>query len=545
MPRVATPVEEAQWHRLHPLSPLLRGGLAFLVIGGVLLANFRDRILELFFAEQFVGDFGPDEGVFLEFLVEQRLIVAAIGVALAVIALIIFFSWLSWRFHSYRITGEAVESRSGILFRQHRRAPLERIQSVNLQRPLLARMLGLTEVEVQTAGQGGKVALSYLGFGVAKDVRQQILRSVAQSRAAQHPADADAVEADAVEAEAAVREQGVESLALSGADAQRLPVLPAKLEQRAQEFIDFDIDPQARAAGSLVSVPVGRLFASIAMSWDIGFPLLLVSGSVIAALVWSPIAFTAIIPAVLIGVGIGFGSFNKGFRFTLSRGHEGVRVGSGLTATHTETIPFGRIHAIEARQPLGWRPFGWWRVRVTTAGRGAAEGGQNSLRNVVLPVGKLDDVTRVIATLLPGVAECPDELELLRRGILGAGAEGGYLPAGPRAAWVLWFARRRAGLRLERPDSEHATLRVRRGWLNRSFVMMPILRAQSVQFSRPLVQRFIGLATLQAHTVLGPFQVVMRGIAEPRAREAFTELSRVVVRVQASEAARIREVRQG
>lgn len=520
------------WHRLHPLSPLLRGGIALLVIGGILLANFRDRIIELFFAEQFIGDFGPDEGDFIDMLVEQRLIILAIGVALGVIALIIFFSWLSWRFHSYRITDEAVEARSGILFRQHRRAPLDRIQSVNLQRPLLARMLGLTQVEVQTAGQGGKVALSYLGFGVAKQVRQQILSQVASVRGTRHGAESAELAQPVPEVAAAAAPASGDSAGLAAA-----------LDQRVHEFVDFDIDPQAQATGSLVAVPIGRLVASIAMSWDVWIPVVLVIASVISALVWDPFFLAMLIPAVLIAVGGGFASFNRGFRFTLSRGTDGVRVGSGLTATHTETIPFGRIHAIEARQPLGWRPFGWWRVRVTTAGRGAAEGGQNGLRNVVLPVGRVDGVLRVITTLLPGIAEDESAVEELRAGLLGAGADNGYLGAGPHARWVLWFGARRAGMRLADAETEQATLRVRRGWLNRSFVVMPILRAQSVQFTRPLLQRFIGLATVQAHTVLGPMQVVMRGIEVQQARAQFDELARTVVRVQGGEAVRLRAER--
>ena len=47
------------------------------------------------------------------------LLVTIVGVIL----LIVFFAWLSWRFRSFRISDEAVEERSGILFRQHRRAP--------------------------------------------------------------------------------------------------------------------------------------------------------------------------------------------------------------------------------------------------------------------------------------------------------------------------------------------------------------------------------------------------------------------------------------
>ena len=46
-----------------------------------------------------------------------------------------------------------------------------------------------------------------------------------------------------------------------------------------------------------------------------------------------------------------------------------------------------------------------------------------------------------------------------------------------------------------------------------------------------------------AHTVLGPVQVVMRGIEVDQARAAFDTISRAMVRVQGGEAVRIRAER--
>ncbi|MCB1274607.1 MAG: PH domain-containing protein, partial [Leucobacter sp.] len=158
-----------------------------IIVVGIVVANLRDRVLELFVTDNIGGGFdgpgvqGGDVLGLFAYLNERGLAVAAILAVLAVIALIVFFSWLSWRFRTFRITDEAVESRGGVLFREHRRAPLDRIQSVNVQRPLLARALGLALVEVQTAGQGGKVVLAYLGFRDAQVVRERILRSAAHA----------------------------------------------------------------------------------------------------------------------------------------------------------------------------------------------------------------------------------------------------------------------------------------------------------------------------------------------------------------------------
>lgn len=522
------------WRRLHPLSPLLRGGLALLVVAGILLANFRDRIFELVFTEELVRVLGPSEGDVIDWIVEQRLLVVAIGVALVVILLIVGAAWLSWRFHTYRITDEAVESRSGVLFRQHRRAPIERIQSVNLQRPLLARLLGLTQVEVQTAGQGGQVTLSYLGFGVAKEVRAQIIGRVAQVRPLLLDVDGDPerlVDPDAV--------RGPGGLAAEVSDRRS-----AAIERRALTFAEADLDDLDRGAGSLVAVPTGRLIGSIVLSWDLGFPVILATVSLTVAALWQPIALALLIPAIIIAVGVVARSFNRGYHFTLSRNRDGVRVGSGLTATHTETIPFGRIHAVEARQPVGWRPFGWWRVRVTTAGYATGDAGQNSLRNIVLPVGRVDDVLRVFATLLPDGAASEAAADSLRVALVGRGPVPGFLGAERRAAVLLWFGVRRAGVALSDADGEHATLRVRRGWLTRTLAVLPIVRAQSVEFARPFLHRLLGLGVLQVHTVLGPVRVRMSGLAVPAARGLFDTLAMTTVRVQAGEAHRLRVARE-
>lgn len=518
----------AEWKRLHPLSPLLRGGLALLLIAGVIITNFRDRFIDLLFSSQ-LRESGELDGVVTEqdmfdYVAKQGLLLVAFGIAFAVILLIVLFSWISWRFHSYRITSEAVEARSGVVFRNHRRAPLDRIQSVNLQRPLLARALGMTKIEVLTAGQDGKVELAYLGHRDAKTVREQILRVAAQKR------DGVAQSAEDVSA--------VQTPAAVGYDGYVYGNASDKLTERAQDFADADVDPEAIAANTLVKVPVGRLIGSIALSWEAIIAVGILLTIVVLGATFELAFLVGIFPMVIVMFGVVFSQFNKGFNFSLSRSRDAVRTSAGLTATATETIPFVRIHAIEARQPLLWRPAKWWKVRITLAGHSVAQGGQNSTQNLVLPVGGEEDVLRVIDTLLPGVGGNEAQVQSLREGLSGAGL--GYLGAGPRAGWVLWWGRKRAGMHVDGLEDDSAlsrsTLRIRRGVLTRSLSIMPIVRSQSVQLRRPFVHRMIGLASIQAHTVLGPVRMEMRGIALRDAQLAFDALAANVLRVQGIEA---------
>lgn len=514
------------WRRLHPFSPVLRGGLVFIIIAGIIITNLRDRLINIFVtgsATEGMGEAGDIVGL-IEFLSKGGWLLFAIAGLVLMVLLIVGLSWVSWRFHTYRVTAEAVESRAGVLFRQHRRAPLDRVQSVNLQRPLLARAVGLTKVEIQTGGQGGKVELAYLGYRDAKTVREQILR-LANARRSGEPASLNLDEIT-----------GPTPVSFDGSE---LAPATDKLTERAQDFIDLDVDPEATAAQMLVRVPVARLLGSIALSWEavslvvvvlialgaglIGTLVPIFSGNSDGAGAGIGILLT-IIPLILVLGSVMFAQFNKGFNFTLSRGRDSVRIGAGLTATTTDSIPFGRIHAIEARQPLMWKPFGWWKVRVTLAGHSVSQGGQNSMQNMVLPVGYEADVQRVIDALTPGVSE------RLIEDLTGDGT--GFTGAGPRAGWVLWFGKRRAGIRIDDSTSLASTLRIRRGFLTRSLSIMPIVRAQSVQVYRPLVHRMIGLASVQAHTVLGPIRMEMRGLALNDARRMFNELEMTMLHVQ-------------
>ncbi|WP_241490526.1 PH domain-containing protein [Leucobacter chromiiresistens] len=520
------------WRRMHPLSPLLRGGLALIVIAGIIIANFRDHFVQFFFANNLENgdasvDVSGDRDLVdvYEFLVAEGLLLVVLGGILLVLLLIVLFSWLAWRFATYRITDTAVEVRGGIVFRSHRRAPLERIQSVNLQRSLLARALGLTKIEIVTAGQGGKVELSFLGHRDAKTVREQILQvSGSRRRGGQPRSVADVAGAAPV-----------------GLDGSVYTTAGDGLTARAQDFIDSDIDPRALEAQTLVKVPVGRLAASIALSWESVVLVIMIVGIVIGGAVLEAFLILGVVPLLIVMAGIMFGQFNKGFNFALSRTDDAVRTGSGLTSTITESIPFGRIHAVEARQPLLWRPLGWWKVRITTAGHSVAQGGQNATQNVVLPVGREHDVLRVIETLLPGTGDEADEIETLRDGLIGPAA--GYVRGGRRSGAVLLWGRRRAGLALADTGGDDATLRIRRGVLTRSLSIMPIVRAQSIQLRRPLVHRMLGLASISAHTVLGPVRMEMRGLELGTAREVFDALAALILRVQGAEAQRILDAR--
>ncbi|HJX88788.1 MAG TPA: PH domain-containing protein, partial [Gemmatimonadales bacterium] len=161
---------DGQWHRLHPASPLLKGGLALIAILGVLLANFRERLVDSF-VPGLPGQRDP-----IDYIIDRGLLgYASAGVGVLLLVLIAGF-YASWRMHAFRITEEVVEVRSGILFRTNRKARLDRIQGINIVRPFFARLFGAAKLEISQAGHDANVELSYLASGSADGLRREILR---------------------------------------------------------------------------------------------------------------------------------------------------------------------------------------------------------------------------------------------------------------------------------------------------------------------------------------------------------------------------------
>lgn len=140
---------EDGWVRLHPLTPLLKGGRFGLVI---------------------VAGLGQ-QGVRAGTSVRTAALLLGAGVLLAVL-----FGYLAWRALRYRVTDTELQVESGVLTRRSRRVPLARLQAVDVVRPLYARVLGLAELRLEVVGGGDAEApLAFLGDEDAARLRTRLL----------------------------------------------------------------------------------------------------------------------------------------------------------------------------------------------------------------------------------------------------------------------------------------------------------------------------------------------------------------------------------
>lgn len=317
-------VVEEPLQRLHPLSPFVRGVRVFGIFAVIISYQGTTRL-----------------GV-----------LPALGGALGIIVVTFVMSWVAYRFTGYRVTGRELRISEGILNRRVRTVPLERIQAVDVVRPLIARLLGLAEIRLEVVGQGATEApLAYLGVADAARLRERLLALASSAERAadpEHPSPEEIV----------------------------LHRVPTR---------DLLVSQLLRTEGLLL--PLSALIG-------IGFGLFDFRASLAGGF-----AFLS----VLFGIGQNavrhfFGEYG----FTVAVSPDGLVLRHGLLSTRTQTVPAGRVQAVRIVRPVLWRPKGWVRVEMDVAGYGAGEGEQVRT-NALLPVADPATARRVLQQVLPGV----------------------------------------------------------------------------------------------------------------------------------------------
>jgi putative membrane protein len=76
--------------------------------------------------------------------------------ALCLIALVVGVTALIWSRFTYQIGAKEIRIKSGLLNRNSRSIPFDRVQDVSLEQKLISRILGLTTVKLETGSGGGE-----------------------------------------------------------------------------------------------------------------------------------------------------------------------------------------------------------------------------------------------------------------------------------------------------------------------------------------------------------------------------------------------------
>jgi uncharacterized membrane protein YdbT with pleckstrin-like domain len=82
------------------------------------------------------------------------------GPVIALVAVLLVLAWafsyfwsrLTYRFYRYELREDGFRKESGVIWKRYVTIPYERIQNVDIYRGVIARLLGLSDLQIQTAG---------------------------------------------------------------------------------------------------------------------------------------------------------------------------------------------------------------------------------------------------------------------------------------------------------------------------------------------------------------------------------------------------------
>ncbi|WP_049349894.1 PH domain-containing protein [Rothia mucilaginosa] len=367
-------------------------------------------------------------------------------IGFAVLVLILVAGSIDWWFTRYSLDDLAIHRRSGFLFKKNRTIRLESVQSVDISRPLVARLLGLSELRFEVAdGSSEALHIKYVSARKAEVLRRTAMASInlLRSEAAGRPVDVlpDSMQISAERMPDANQlhqpfeasyEASYGAPVQSGTQPTNQQMAPQQggYSQPAPE--QGIQQPGASRRGARMPMPVAadpsqppifrisnvRLIASIMLEhlvWLVPAVALMVGIAVFAAIMGgeSPfLIFMALLPGTFVPLlgylGTLWARFDGAANFKITpSGQGGVTLRYGFTGTHTQNVMVERIQALAVEQSILWRAFGWYRIKMTIAGIGIEKNDNQKVvtRNVALPVGNKQETLMVLRLLLPALDE--------------------------------------------------------------------------------------------------------------------------------------------
>ncbi|WP_327305295.1 PH domain-containing protein [Streptomyces sp. NBC_01298] len=275
--------------------------------------------------------------------------VTAVSTALRILALaalvLVFgvYGFLSWWFTHYAVTDTELRIRSGLLFRRTAHIRLDRIQAVDVTRPLLARLAGVAKLRLDVIGTEAKDELAFLAENDAVSLRAELLARAAGFTPAEAPLLGEAPERELLR-----------------------------------------VEPRDLAVSLLLTMTTWAIIAG-----GIAGPLL----------VWwfssNPwVAVVTLLPVLGAMWAGSAGRFLAEYDWRVAESPDGLRLDHGLLDRVHETVPPGRVQTVRIVEPLLWRRRGWVRVELAVAG---------SKNDVLVPVATRAAAHAVVARVLPGV----------------------------------------------------------------------------------------------------------------------------------------------
>ncbi len=264
-----------------------------------------------------------------------------------------FIFW-AWKRFSYQIGAEEIRIESGILSRNARSIPYERIQDVSLEQSLIPRFLGISAVKFETGGsEGDEGTLEFVSVDEAENLRQ-LIRTRKAGVAKISPVDKSIAtgDDDAIAQDEVIFSMDIKRIFTLGIFNFSL-ILFAVIAGAAQQF-DFLLP---RDLGDIIKYAVDSYDERSTQIKGIAIY------SQIAAIVG--LIFALIVMGMLSGQ---VQTFLREYGFSLTATDRGIRRQRGLLTLTDVVMPLHRVQAAIVQTGAIRKRFGWYALKFTSLG---------------------------------------------------------------------------------------------------------------------------------------------------------------------------------
>ncbi|MEP2101015.1 MAG: PH domain-containing protein [Parasphingorhabdus sp.] len=460
--------DDTSFRRLHPLSIILKSVSA---IGQNLIAM----------------------GVLYFSVFDQNIVYAGLA-ALALMTIIIGVTALIWSRFTYHIGPKEIRIKSGLISRNNRSIPFDRIQDVSLEQKLVSRILGLATVKLETgasAGEDGKLdALALADAQALRDALRDYKSGIAASGSDRTDGAIDSSETDARPPIFAMDNRRIFIAGLFNFSFVLLAILAAIAQNLDFLLPDEFFNPWYWAEQLSEQDVVNGLSFTAQIAGAVG----------------------ALISLIAVGIGSGIiRTFIREYGFRLDRvdtGQPGFRRRRGLFTLTDMVMPIHRVQAAILRTSPIRQRFGWHHLKFQSL----ASDGSGESDHSAAPCAQIEEVDPILAET--NIANVTPDLQFQRVDaalwwrdaviltiVLSAVSIGNGLFVHPGLyALILLAIPIIAVMFLNWRYHQYALtatqLFVRAGWWRRKLTILPIRKIQTVDISQSPLDHPLDLATV-------------------------------------------------
>lgn len=391
------------------------------------------------------------------------------------------YEYLYWKNFEFYFEGSDLKIRSGVITKNELDIPVRRIQDIDTQKNIVERVIGITKVNVKTAGgDTSKASLKYLESDQAEKVREQ-LRELKNRRKEEDERTEGHAKEGSVETFYDIEDALMTFSILSGV--QGLAIV-------AILFLTLGIGLSAYAATSAVEMVAYSLLTTIG----------------------------AAIISIFILISSTFSTYSRYYDFKIERRGDTFEYERGLFNKQGGSIPEDKIQKLEITENFLMRYFGYASLKAETAGYTSQQQTNTTSTKTLISLDDRENVYRHAQELGEMKLEQMQNLDTRakkrythRYALISSAAlivsvplvYTGFHPGLLLIPTIAFLAVKKAAslkwINIGYSQGDQNLL-VKKGFWNRKTYIIPYFRFQNLMITESIFQRRWGLGTLTIDT---------------------------------------------